>query len=313
MAQKSRGSIRLFNIVGIDVFLHWSWFLVAVFEVERRAARYSSILWNVLEYFSLFLIVLLHEFGHSLACRQTGGQADHIVLWPLGGIAFVSPPLRPGAMLWSVSAGPLVNLALFPVTSIILLVGRAMNLPASFPNVDTFFHSLWLINLVILIFNLLPIYPLDGGQILQSLLWFVFGRVRSLAIVAVFGFIGVGGVLLLALWARSFWLIIIAAFILLNCWGALLYTRKLSRLAKAPRRMGYACPSCSKPPPIGLFWICSNCRRSFDMFGTSPYSYCPRCRAASPTTTCPECNKPAPTRSWITNGREAEGETNALH
>ena len=59
----------------------------------------SSIQWSVLEYLTLFLIVLMHEFGHSLACRQVGGQANGIVLWPLGGVAYVSPPQRPGAML----------------------------------------------------------------------------------------------------------------------------------------------------------------------------------------------------------------------
>ena len=60
---------------------------------------YSSLTWNVLEYLSLFLIVMLHEFGHSLACRQVGGQANQIVLWPLGGVAYVNPPQRPGATL----------------------------------------------------------------------------------------------------------------------------------------------------------------------------------------------------------------------
>ena len=49
---------------------------------------------------------MLHEFGHALACRQVGGQADLIVLWPLGGVAYVNPPPRPGALLWSIAAGP---------------------------------------------------------------------------------------------------------------------------------------------------------------------------------------------------------------
>ena len=48
-------------------------------------------------YLALFSIVLLHEFGHALACRQVGGKADQIVLWPLGGVAYVAPPPRPGA------------------------------------------------------------------------------------------------------------------------------------------------------------------------------------------------------------------------
>jgi len=92
-----QGSIRLFQFSGIEVFLHWSWFLVAAYEIQGRAGRYSSITWNVLEYLALFLIVLLHEFGHSLACRQVGGRANQIVLWPLGGVAYVDPPPRPGA------------------------------------------------------------------------------------------------------------------------------------------------------------------------------------------------------------------------
>src|SRR5580693_2280469 len=106
-----QGSIRLFRFDGIDVFLHWSWFLVAAFEISNRTRHYSSLAWALLEYLALFLIVLLHEFGHALACRQVGGTANQIVLWPIGGVAYVNPPQRPGATLWSIAAGPLVNVA----------------------------------------------------------------------------------------------------------------------------------------------------------------------------------------------------------
>ncbi len=82
---------------------------------SRAGRKYSSVTWNVLEYLALFLIVMLHEFGHALACRQVGGTANQIVLWPLGGVAYVDPPPRPGATLWSIAAGPLVNVALLPV------------------------------------------------------------------------------------------------------------------------------------------------------------------------------------------------------
>ena len=108
-------SIRLFQFSGIEVFLHWSWFLVAIYEINLRSNAYSSVVWNGVEYFMLFAIVTLHEFGHSLACRQVGGRADRIVLWPLGGMAIVDPPPRPGANLWSIAAGPLVNVVLLPV------------------------------------------------------------------------------------------------------------------------------------------------------------------------------------------------------
>ena len=106
------GSFRIFAVAGITVYIHWSWLLVAYLVLQFRTSHYDIWIWNVLEYLSFFGIVLLHEFGHALACRQVGGQADEIVLWPLGGIAFVQPPARPGAWLWSIAAGPLVNVLL---------------------------------------------------------------------------------------------------------------------------------------------------------------------------------------------------------
>src|SRR5437879_5567612 len=114
MGTTPQGSIRLFRFGGIDLFLHWSWFLVAAFEISGQSKRYSSLTWNVLEYLALFAIVTLHEFGHALACRQVGGKANQIVLWPLGGVAYVNPPPRAGATLWSIAAGPLVHVALLP-------------------------------------------------------------------------------------------------------------------------------------------------------------------------------------------------------
>src|ERR1051326_3682118 len=118
------GTIRLFNFSGIQVYLHFSWFLIAAYEFTQRKGVYASPVWAAAEIIALFAIVLFHEFGHALACRQTGGVANQIVLWPLGGIAFVSPPRRPGAMLWSIAAGPLVNVILLPVLSIALALFR---------------------------------------------------------------------------------------------------------------------------------------------------------------------------------------------
>ncbi len=69
MASAKSRSIHLFNFRGIDVFLHWSWFLVGLLEINWNGGRYSSPVWNVLEYLALFLIVMLHEFGHAFACR----------------------------------------------------------------------------------------------------------------------------------------------------------------------------------------------------------------------------------------------------
>jgi Zn-dependent protease len=175
-----KGAFKIFTLAGIAVYVHWSWFLVAIYSIQYRTHQYSFVGWNAAEYLSLFLIVLMHEFGHQLACRQVGGETRDIVLWPLGGVAYVNPPQRPGAQLWSIAAGPLVNVALVPVLAALWSAGYHLGWSDSHRDLYQLLHNIWVINLVLLIFNMMPVYPLDGGQILRSLLWFVVGRANSL-------------------------------------------------------------------------------------------------------------------------------------
>lgn len=217
--QGSQGILRLFRFGGIDVFLHWSWFLVAAWQIDRGRGLYAHIGWSVAEYLGLFAIVLLHEFGHALACRQTGGYAQRIVLWPLGGVAFVQPPFRPGAVLWSIVAGPLVNVLLVPVLFGLRL--GATLLPGATPDLLRCLDMIGLINVVILVFNLLPAYPLDGGQILRALLWFGLGPARSLWVA---GIVGALVLVLIALWSllfRNWWMLILSAYLLTHTWGTI--------------------------------------------------------------------------------------------
>jgi Zn-dependent protease len=296
-----QGSIRLFRFAGIDLFLHWSWFLVAAYEIQNRATRYSSLSWNVLEYLALFLIVMIHEFGHALACRQVGGAANQIVLWPLGGVAYVNPPPRPGATLWSIAAGPLVNVAFVPILYALNLLSRSQGWAETMPNAYAFLHAVWIINLGLLIFNMLPIYPLDGGQILRALLWFVVGRARSLLVATIIGLVGVAGLIGLAVWARSVWFGILSAFILMNCWTGLRQALELSRRDKLPRREGFACPSCKAAPLLGPHWICGQCRKPFDIFETQ--GACPNCAARFGATGCLDCGTVSPMSAWIAPAR----------
>ncbi len=287
-----RGSIHLFRFAGVDVFLHWSWFVVALFEINARAGRYTSVTWNVMEYVALFLIVLLHEFGHALACRQVGGRADHIVLWPLGGVAYVDPPPRPGATLWSITAGPLVNVVLLPILWV--LAGAARS---SGGNLERLLQSVLFIDAALLIFNILPIFPLDGGQILRALLWFVLGRARSLLVATVLGFVGVLAFLLFAFYSRSLWLAALGVFMLLNCWGGLKHSLYLLRIAKLPRREGFSCPFCRNAPPMGELWTCPNCHTRFDTFATQ--AVCPGCGAQFASTQCMDCGRRYPMSEWM--------------
>jgi len=294
-----QGSIRLFRFSGIDVFLHWSWFLVAVYEIQSRKGSYSSVGWNVLEYLALFLIVLLHEFGHALACRQVGGIANRIVLWPLGGVAYVDPPPRAGATLWSIAAGPLVNVVLYPILTVFIMQARSLGWASTSPDLYRLLIMARQIDLWLFIFNIIPIYALDGGQILRSLLWFVLGRARSLMVATILGLVGVVGFIGLALYSRDVWLGAIAVFMLLNCWGGLQHARALLRMAKLPRREGYACPTCKTAPPVGEYWKCGRCAQPFDIFQAG--AVCPHCGAQYPAIRCLDCGRQHPLHEWASS------------
>ena len=313
------GALRLFEVSGITVFLHFTWFLVAIFEVGGPSRRYSSILWSVLEYLGLFAIVTLHEFGHAFACRSVGGRATEIMLWPLGGIAYVDPPSRPGATLWSIAAGPLVNVALVPV-----LIGALVVMPAG-SEIRLLLRSLAVINMGLLFFNMLPVYPLDGGQILRALLWFAIGRLRSLVAAATIGLVLVACLAGLALWNGSLWLLLILVFLGLQCIRSIKLVRNARLLTNAPRREGFACPNCGEAPPVGEFWTCRHCQTPYDPFRanelagahsstvslnlaadvptTDPRAddpTCPSCREIVPDVACFNCWKLEPFSRWIT-------------
>jgi Zn-dependent protease len=299
-----RGSIKFFTFAGITVYVHWMWFLVAVLSFQSRTHAYSSLVWNALEYLSLFLIVLIHEFGHQLACRSVGGKTHDIVLWFLGGVAYVSPPQRPGAQLWSIAAGPLVNVALIPVFSLLVSVSSHLGWYDTHLDLYNLIHNIWWINVGLLVFNMMPVYPLDGGQILRSLLWFPFGRANSLLVATIIGFIGLAGLVLLAAYSflvsndqqAAIWIGIMAVFIATNCWGGLRHALALARIAKIPRRPGFMCPSCKTAPPFGDLWRCGKCRQSFDIFST--VGTCPHCGTQFNMTQCMDCGTSSPIPDW---------------
>jgi Zn-dependent protease len=290
------GSLWLFRLTGIDVYVHWSWLLVAIFQVQYRARvaedgnpllpLYESGKWHALQYLALFGIVLLHEFGHALACRRVGGVADTIVLWPLGGIAFVKPPQRPGALLWTAAAGPLVNVALIPLLGSLLLLEGRVDWSAFSPDLPLFLRAVFALNLLLFL-NLIPVYPLDGGQILQGLLWFLIGRAESLMVVSILGMLVGGGMMMLAFLSGEVWLCILSAFVLFTASAGFRHGRLLSRLLSGPRRQEAACPSCKTSPLLGNYWTCHECRTHFDIFAHR--GHCPECGQFYRDTTCPEC------------------------
>lgn len=294
------GSFRLFELGGINVYVHWSWFVVALLEYQHRINEYAFPGWAIAEYLALFLIVLMHEFGHAFACRQVGGIANEIILWPLGGVAYVAPPARPGALFWAIAAGPLVNVVLVPVTVGAFLFAGSMGVQEANHDMYEFLFMLWVINLVLLIFNILPIYPLDGGQILQALLWFIVGRSMSLMIVSILGLIGAVVVMGGLAWLSErdwWWFLIIGVFVGLRAVAGFQQARLLAKLEVAPRHSDAACPACHAHPLKGPFWQCNVCGAQFDTFDFR--GVCPNCHERFFRTTCTECMQVHHVDEWL--------------
>ncbi len=300
MFKLDQGGVRVFRLFGIDVYLHWAWVLIAAFEIFERRNAYRSQAWNFAECFTLVAIVLMHEVGHSLACRSVGGEAERIVLWPLGGVAIVRPPARPGAVLWSIAAGPLVNLVLLLFMLLPLIFSGALHSPT---DASRYFLNIFGMNALLLAFNLLPVYPLDGGQIVYALLWFAIGRARALMVVAIVGLAGAAVGIGAAAVFGSWWLVVLAAMGATRAWSGLNQARAMMRLHRAPRYVEASCPGCRAHPPSGEFWRCP-CGTAFDTFAAR--GECPRCATVFDRAVCPECRRTSGFADWLAGDSEKQ-------
>ena len=116
---------------------------------------------------ALFLCVVLHEFGHALTARRYGIETRDITLYPIGGVAMLTGRIRPRHELWVALAGPAVNVVLAAIFGAVLLATGKMD-ETSLAN--TFLGNLFMLNVVMAAFNMLPAFPMDGGRVLRALL-----------------------------------------------------------------------------------------------------------------------------------------------
>ena len=170
-------TIKLGRVAGIPLGLNWSWAIVFglfVWSLSRSVfpstnpglADSTYALMAVGAALLFFLSLLLHELGHALVAKREGVEIEGITLWLFGGVARIRGALPSApAELWIAVAGPLV-------TALLVLVWGGLARASHFaPAVDGVVAWLAYINLILLGFNLLPALPLDGGRVLQSLLW----------------------------------------------------------------------------------------------------------------------------------------------
>ena len=192
------GSVPLFTVFGIRVRMHVSLLFLIVLGL-LFAGKMGFV--NALTlYVVLFGVILLHEFGHCFAARWMGGDADEILMWPLGGLAMTGAPNRPWPQLVTTMGGPAVNLIICGLTAAASwAIGHPhihwnpLTQDYDVPRLLTVQYYLWYIFAVswgLFLFNLLPIFPMDGGRMLQELLWFKLGYYRSMLIACVVGMVG---------------------------------------------------------------------------------------------------------------------------
>jgi Zn-dependent protease/CBS domain-containing protein len=191
-------NLSLGRIAGIHVGLNWSLLVIAFLIASSLATNFlpsaapgqtSSAYWTagVVSAFVYLACLLAHELAHSIVATRRGVRVEGITLWLFGGVSrFSSESTSPGAQAWITFVGPLTSLLL---GVLFLLVSAAIGGGASNPGLlaATLF---WLgfINLLLGVFNLLPAFPLDGGRILQSLIWVRTGdRLRATKIAARIG------------------------------------------------------------------------------------------------------------------------------
>ena len=169
--------IRLGRLFGIEVDIHPSWFLALAFFAFTLARGFfptaypgwsPALVWAtaVVATLLLFASVLAHEFGHSLVARSQGIPVRNITLFALGGVSQLArEPDSPGREAWMAIAGPLVSVVIGVVS-----LGAAYVLPGPQPVVAVLAY-VGVANLALVVFNLLPGFPLDGGRVLRALLW----------------------------------------------------------------------------------------------------------------------------------------------
>lgn len=165
----------------------------------------------------LFLSVLLHEFGHIAAARRYGIPTPDVLLTPIGGMARIARmPRKPREELVIALAGPAVTLLIIVVLGgAIALLDRTGLMPAGWPTDMPTWTAIWYTNIVLLVFNLLPAFPMDGGRVLRALLAMRLGLVRGTAIAARVGQVLAVGLAILG-WQYNIFLLLIAVFVFLG-------------------------------------------------------------------------------------------------
>ncbi len=196
-------SLTLFNLFGAEVRIHISWPIIAVFITtvfalailpDRNPGWSALQLWltGALIAVTLAASILVHELAHVAIGRRLGMKATTITLFIFGGVsAMETDAAKPRAELLVSLAGPLTSLVI-GLLAIVLLSPETLGAPAADASfAQTMLYYIALTNIVLGIFNLIPAFPLDGGRVLNAILWIITGdRRRALRTASLIGQLG---------------------------------------------------------------------------------------------------------------------------
>lgn len=163
------------KIAGIRVRMHWTFLLLLVWVAARYAATgagWEAAAQGVGFVLAIFGCIVLHEAGHALVARRYGVETKDITLLPIGGLARMQRmPTEPMHEFWIAVGGPAVNVVIAGVLFLVLLIGSGLGAVTTEPSFTTsFLVNLMWVNVILVAFNVLPAFPMDGGRMLRSLL-----------------------------------------------------------------------------------------------------------------------------------------------
>lgn len=183
-------SLSLGKIAGIKVNVHWTFLILIGWVILSQAyngAGTVSILWMILFVLSLFGCVTLHELGHALAARRYHFETLDITLLPIGGLARLEGiPEKPSEELIVAAAGPAVNGVIAGLLYLwVSLTGSAPEMTASGEiYAGNLVYMLMQVNVLLVVFNLIPAFPMDGGRMFRAVLAMHYSRTKATRIAA---------------------------------------------------------------------------------------------------------------------------------
>jgi Zn-dependent protease len=185
-------SWKIARLWEIDVYVHATFLLIigwVAYSYWVQFERINAVIGGVLFILALFACVVLHEYGHALMARRFGVKTRDITLYPIGGVARLERiPEKPIEELWVALAGPAVNVVIALVLGLYLAFTGNFSIAALFSMTSgDFLPRLLAANVLLVAFNLIPAFPMDGGRVLRALLALKMDHVRATQFAATLG------------------------------------------------------------------------------------------------------------------------------